>query len=53
MERAGKDLMSPVPLHSDEKNGKKTFEMAVGYREGVYHAHLRRSSTEGAPANRR
>jgi hypothetical protein len=27
-------------------------EMAVASRAGVYHAHLRRSTTEGAPAER-
>lgn len=27
--------------------------MAVGYREGVHYARLRRSTTEGAPADRR
>jgi hypothetical protein len=27
-------------------------EMAVGFSAGVHHAHLRRSTTEGPPADR-
>src|SRR6266566_4394827 len=53
MARPGRVLTSNERLPWGGVSGNRKLEMAVGRCEGVYHVHLRRSTTEGAPADRR